>query len=75
MNTSESHVLPTLMTKGDVATSLRRSLSGVDQLRVRDCSFPKPIRQGDPRRGRIYFIREEIEAYLRSKMEQREVAA
>lgn len=38
--------LSDLLTKAEVATRLRRTPSGVDKLRLRDPSFPKPIKDG-----------------------------
>ena len=54
-----------------LAAMLRRTRSGVDKLRVRDPHFPKPLKDGDDRRSRIYFVRSEIEAYLAARLEAR----
>lgn len=67
--------LPFRMTKGEVAYELRVTPASVDRLRARDTTFPKAIKDGDHRRARVYFVRTEIQAYLLSKLEQREVAA
>lgn len=66
--------LPELMTLAELAAAMRRTRSGVDKLRARDASFPKPIKDGDNRRSRIYFVRSEIADYLQAKMQAREVA-
>lgn len=63
--------LSNLLTKAEVATRLRRSPSGVDKLRLRDPSFPKPIKDGIDRRSRVYFIATEIEVWLNAKIEAR----
>ncbi|MGH8436479.1 MAG: helix-turn-helix transcriptional regulator [Pseudomonas sp.] len=63
--------LPELMTMADLALKLRRSRSGVDKLRARDSSFPKPIKEGTDRRSRVYFNVAEVDAWLRSKLEAR----
>lgn len=63
-----------LMTMAEFALELRRTRSGVDKLRARDATFPKPLKYGTDRRARVYFVREEIEAWLRAKLNQREVA-
>lgn len=60
-----------LLTKAEVAVRLRRSPSGVDKLRLRDPSFPKPIKDGIDRRSRVYFIATEIEVWLNAKIEAR----
>jgi prophage regulatory protein len=59
----------------EVSAMLRRTRSGVDKLRARDPSFPKPLKDGADRRSRIYFVRSEVEAYLSARLEAREVAA
>ena len=67
-------ILSDLMTMAEVALRLRRTRSGVDKLRVRDNTFPKPFKDGTDRRARVYFVRAEIEAWLASKLAAREVA-
>lgn len=71
---TQTPVLPELMTMAEVASVMRRTRSGVDKLRARDPNFPKPLKDGDNRRSRIYFVRSEIEAYLAARLEAREVA-
>lgn len=67
--------LPELWTMAEVAKTMRRTRSGVDKLRARDPQFPKPLKDGDNRRSRIYFVRQEVEAYLSARLATREVAA
>jgi len=62
---------PELWTMAEVAQAMRRTRSGVDKLRQRDPSFPKPLKDGDDRRSRIYFVRQEIEAYLSARLDAR----
>ncbi|MOA21113.1 hypothetical protein D3C78_1415910 [compost metagenome] len=66
---------PELLTMAEVAQAMRRTRSGVDKLRARDPSFPKPLKDGDNRRSRIYFVRQEVEAYLSARLQARGVAA
>ena len=73
--TQTTATLPELLTMNEVAGLLRRTRSGVDKLRARDPSFPKPLKDGDDRRSRIWFVRQEIEAYLAARLNSREVAA
>ena len=67
--------LPALMTMAELASYLRRTRSGVDKLRARDVSFPKPLKDGTDRRARVYFVRAEVDAWLRGKLENRAEAA
>lgn len=64
-----------LMTVAELAAHIRRSRSGVDKLRARDSSFPKPMKVGEDRRSRVYFVKAEIDAWIMSKLQQRGVAA
>ena len=66
--------LPELWTMAEVAQVMRRTRSGVDKLRARDPLFPKPLKDGDNRRSRIYFVRQEVEAYLAARLAEREAA-
>ena len=77
MNRTQSSVtqialsLTELMTMAELALYLRRTRSGVDKLRARDSTFPKPFKDGDNRRARIYFVRSEVDSWLRGKLESR----
>lgn len=71
---TQTSTLPELWTMAEVAHTMRRTRSGVDKLRARDPSFPKPLKDGCDRRSRIYFVRQEIEAYLSARLDAREVA-
>ena len=73
-HTQITATLPELLTMAEVAGLLRRTRSGVDKLRARDPLFPKPLKDGDDRRSRIWFVRQEIEAYLAARLNSREVA-
>lgn len=66
--------LPELWTMAEVAQVMRRTRSGVDKLRARDSLFPKPLKDGEKRGSRIYFVRQEVEAYLAARLNSREVA-
>jgi len=62
-----------LCNMAEVAALLCRTRSGVDKLRARDPQFPKPLKDGGKRGSRIYFVRQEIEAYLSERLQAREV--
>lgn len=63
--------LPELMTVVELGSYLRRSRSGVDKLRAKDPTFPKPLKDGTGRQARVYFVRAEVDAWLRAKLEAR----
>lgn len=60
-----------LWTMAEVAHALHRTRSGVDKLRARDPNFPKPLKDGDDRRSRIFFVRQEVEDYLAARLQER----
>ncbi|SER79446.1 transcriptional regulator, AlpA family [Azotobacter beijerinckii] len=72
---AQAPTIPELWTMAEVAKTLGRTRAGVDKLRARDPQFPKPLKDGTDRRSRIYFVRQEIEAYLAARLAAREVAA
>lgn len=55
-----------LLTLAEVARLLKRSRTVFYELRCKDPSFPKPITNGNNRRSRVYFVRQEVESYLRT---------
>lgn len=69
-----SDILSDLWTKAETASYMKRTPSGLDKLCARDPQFPKPLKDGDNRRSRVYFVRQEVEAYLAARLQAREVA-
>ncbi len=63
--------LPELMNMAELGLELRRSRSGLDKLRTKDPTFPKPLKDGTGRQARVYFVRAEVDAWLRAKLEAR----
>lgn len=50
------------------------SRSGLDKLRKKDPTFPKPIKDGNTRQAAAYYVVAEINAWLASKIEARDAA-
>ena len=48
--------------------------SGLAKLRARDPSFPNPIKDGDSRQAAAYYVVAEVEAWLQSKIADRDKA-
>lgn len=75
MNLDTSFVTPSasiaLITVSETAGCLRLSRSGLDKLRVKDPTFPKPLKDGSGRQARVYFVQSEVDAWLRAKLEAR----
>jgi prophage regulatory protein len=54
-----------------VCTMLSLSRSGLDKLKKRDPTFPKPIKDGDSRQAAVYYVLAEVEAWINAKMAAR----
>lgn len=50
------------------------SRSGLDKLRKKDPTFPKPIKDGDTRQAAAFYVVAEIEAWLQNKIASRDAA-
>lgn len=50
------------------------SRSGLDKLRKKDPTFPKPIKDGDTRQAAAYYVVAEVEAWIQSKVAARDAA-
>ncbi|MGO4097446.1 helix-turn-helix transcriptional regulator [Pseudomonas sp. TAF7] len=48
------------------------SRSGLDKLRKKDPTFPKPIKDGDTRQAAAYYVVAEVDAWLCAKIEARD---
>jgi prophage regulatory protein len=48
------------------------SRSGLDKLRKKDPTFPKPIKDGDTRQAAAFYVVSEIQSWLQSKIEARD---
>lgn len=60
-----------LITINELGPILLRTRSGVDKLRAKDPTFPKPLKDGAGRQARVYFVRAEVDAWLRAKLAAR----
>ena len=48
--------------------------SGLEKLRKKDPTFPKPIKDSDSRQAAVYFVTAEVEAWLQSRIAARDAA-
>jgi prophage regulatory protein len=60
-----------LITVSETAGCLRLSRSGLDKLRIKDSTFPKPLKDGSGRQARVYFVQAEVDAWLQAKLKAR----
>lgn len=59
----------------DVCNFLSISRDGLKKLQKRDLAFPKPIKLGDSRQSSVFFIQEELDAWLDAKKAERNEVA
>jgi len=50
------------------------SRSGLDKLRKKDPTFPKPIKDGEARQAAAYYVLAEVDVWLKAKIEARDEA-
>ena len=50
------------------------SRSGLDKLRKKDPTFPRPLKDSTTRQAASYFVVSEIQSWLQSKIEARDTA-
>lgn len=60
-----------LMRISTLADMLDLSRSGLAKLRLRDPSFPKPIKDSDKRQAAAFFVVSEVETWLQERMANR----
>ena len=51
---------------------LALSRSGLDKLKKRDRTFPRPIKNGEAKQASAYYVLSEIEAWLELRMAARD---
>lgn len=50
------------------------SRSGLDKLRKKDPTFPRPLKDGSTRQAAAYFVVSEVQSWLESKIEARDAS-
>lgn len=55
-----------------LCAQLDLSRSGLDKLRKKDPTFPKPIKDGETRQAAAFYVVAEVEAWLKAKIEARD---
>lgn len=50
------------------------SRSGLDKLKKKDPTFPRPIKDGDSRQAAAFYVVAEVEAWLQAKIAARDAA-
>ena len=63
-----------LIPQPEVFKAIGQTRSGLDKLRKKDPTFPKPVKFGESRQAACYYVIAEINAWLASKIEARDAA-
>lgn len=64
--------LKALIRQSALCVWLDLSRSGLDKLRKKDPSFPKPLKDGESRQAAAYYVVIEIEAWILAKINARD---
>ncbi len=64
----QASALAQLLTFTEVCNLLRKSRSGVYKLMAADPSFPRPIKDGEARSARTFFVAGEFAAWQQAKL-------
>lgn len=63
-----------LISRSDVMRMLGISSTTLHRVRTTDSKFPKPIKEGSHRQAHCYFVKAEVEAWIKSKGDSRVAA-
>lgn len=61
-----------LISQPEVCKAIGQTRSGLDKLRKKDPTFPKPIKFGDSRQAAAYYVIAELNAWLAAKIDARD---
>jgi len=61
-----------LIRQSSLCDLLDLSRSGLDKLRKKDPTFPKPLKDGDSRQAAAYYVMAEIEAWIQLRVAARD---
>lgn len=63
-----------LIPQPEVWRAIGQTRSGLDKLRKKDPTFPRPVKFGDTRQAACYYVIAELNAWLARKIEARDAA-
>lgn len=65
---SNSIIDHALIPQPEVCKAIGQTRSGLDKLRKKDPTFPKPVKFSDSRQAAAYYVIAEVNAWLRAKI-------
>ncbi len=63
-----------LIKMSDVCTLLSVTRNTVHVYGKRFPDFPKPVKTGETRQSAVFYVKSEVQAWIKSRMDQRETA-
>lgn len=63
-----------LIRQSALCTWLDLTRSGLNKLRAKDPTFPRPLKEGDTRQAASYYVVAEVDAWLKAKIAQRDAS-
>lgn len=72
MHLSQPAIDQALMPQPEVCKAIGQTRSGLDKLRKKDPTFPKPIKFSDTRQAAAYYVIAELNAWLAAKIKERD---
>ena len=63
-----------LIRQSSLCDLLDLSRSGLDKLRKKDPTFPKPLKDGESRQAAAYYVMAEIEAWIQLRVAARDAS-
>ena len=72
MRTVSPCINQALIPQPDVCKAIGQTRSGLDKLRKKDPTFPKPIKFSDTRQAAAYYVVAELNAWLARKVKERD---
>lgn len=72
MHPIHSKIDQALIPQTEVCKAIGQTRSGLDKLRKKDPTFPKPIKFGASRQAAVYYVIAELNAWLAAKIKERD---
>lgn len=72
MHPTHPTIKQALIPQTEVCKAIGQTRSGLDKLRKKDPTFPKPIKFGSSRQATAYYVIAELNSWLADKIKERD---
>ncbi len=72
MHPTHPTIKQALIPQTEVCKAIGQTRSGLDKLRKKDPTFPKPIKFGSSRQATAYYVIAELNSWLAEKIKERD---